>query len=184
MRHVRHETLLQSRQTLQLNNLLLQGISHAVKGNTQTRRLVLTLNRHTLIQIAGSQTFRRDSGLRNRAHHKSGHKPHYRQHHSQQGTETTEKHKVDVRNRCRRIGHVIHSEQTVIRVLCDRNMRTHDEHGVGALTIILNRRHRRSLPIHTVLIANSVLKIRGNTRRVKELIATLLRNKTLLTLPL
>ena len=166
MRHIRDEALLQGRQALQLNNLLLQRIGHTVEGNTQTRGLVLALNRHALVQITGGQTLRRDGGLRNRAHHEAGHEPHHGQHHGQQGAETAEQHEVNVRNRLGRIGHVVHGEQTVVRILRDRNVRTHDKHGVGAFAVILKRCNSGGLPIHAVPIANGVLEIRGDARRV------------------
>ena len=89
-----------------------------------------------------------------------------------------------MRNRLGRIGHVVHGEQTVARILRDRNVRTHDKHGVGAFAVILKRCNSGGLPIHAVPIANGVLEIRGDARRVQGLIATLLGDKTLLTLPL
>ena len=182
MRHVRHKALLQSRQALQLNNLLLQRISHQVERITQTRRLMLTIHRHTLIQVTGSQLLRRNSGLRNRADHKTSHNPHHRKHHSKQRTETTKKNKVNMRNRGGRIRHIVHKEQTIIRVLRNRNMGANNKHRIGTLTVIFNSSHRRRLPENTFFTTNSFFKIIRNARRVQRIITTLLRNKALFTL--
>ena len=182
VRNVRNKSLLQSRQALQLNNLLLQRVSHQVEGITQTSRLMLTIHRDTLIQITGSQLLRGNSGLRNRADHKTSHNPHHRKHHSKQRTETTKKNKVNMRNRGGRIRHIVHKEQTVIRVLRNRNMCTNNKHRIGALTIIFDSSHRRRLPENTFFITNSLFEIIRNTRRIQRIITTLLRNKTLLTL--
>ena len=182
VRNVRNESLLQSRQALQLNNFLLQRVSHQVEGITQTSRLMLTVHRHTLIQVTGSQLLSGNSGLSNRADHKTSHKPHHRKHHSKQCTETTKKNKVNMRNRGGRIRHIVHKEQTVIRVLCNRNMCTNNKHRIGTLTIIFDSSHRRRLPENTLFIANSCFEIIRNTRRIQRIITTLLGNKALLTL--
>ena len=87
-----------------------------------------------------------------------------------------------MRNRGGRIRHIVHKEQTVIRVLRNRNMSTNDKHRIGTLTIIFNSSHRRRLPENTFFIANSCFEIIRNTRRIQRIITTLLRNKTLLTL--
>ena len=87
-----------------------------------------------------------------------------------------------MRNRGGRICHVVHKEQTVIRVLGNRNMGTNNKHWIGTLTVIFNSSHRRRLPKNTVLITNSFFKIIRNARRIQRIITTLLRNKTLFTL--
>ena len=87
-----------------------------------------------------------------------------------------------MRNRGGRIRHIVHKEQTVIRVLRNRNMSTNDKHRIGTLTIIFNSSHRRRLPENTFFIANSCFEIIRNTRRIQRIITALLRNKTLLTL--
>ena len=145
---------------------------------------MLTVYRHTLIQVASSQLLCRNSGLRNRADHKTSHNPHHRKHHSKQRAETTKKNKVNMRNRGGRIRHIVHKEQTVIRVLRNRNMCTNNKHRIGTLTIIFDSSHRRRLPENTFFIANSLFEIIRNTRRIQRIITALLRNKTLLTLTL
>ena len=182
VRNIRNESLLQSRQALQLNDLLLQRVSHQVEGITQTRRLMLTVYRHTLIQVTGSQLLSGNSGLSNRADHKTSHNPHHRKHHSKQCTETTKKNKVNMRNRGGRIRHIVHKEQTIIRVLRNRNMGANNKHRIGTLTVIFNSSHRRRLPENTFFTTNSCFEIIRNARRVQRIITTLLRNKALFTL--
>ena len=143
---------------------------------------MLTVYRHTLIQVTGSQLLRRNSGLSNRSDHKTSHNPHHRKHHSKQCTETTKKNKVNMRNRGGRIRHIVHKEQTIIRVLRNRNMGANNKHRIGTLTVIFNSSHRRRLPENTFFTTNSFFKIIRNARRVQRIITTLLRNKALFTL--
>ena len=79
MRHIRHKTLLESRQFAELGDLFLKAVCHAIEGACEGSDHVFPLLRNSLLKLSGSDFLAHLRCHANRTNHEShndiGHRP-------------------------------------------------------------------------------------------------------------